>query len=183
MGLKPASVKGEEPPFQLPSGESENDENAHLSGVPPLRPLPDGYVLPSLLEFGLDDAEGESSSSSSSSSEEESDDDEDDVNDENAHLSKYERQRLANIKRNEARLARLGLLTTNRASSSGSMSNNENKKMPPKQVGETLCLFASSMIRFFSPQHSTAAEGEAERHRSRSEETPAAQTLLQQYRS
>jgi len=181
MGLKPASVKGEEPPFQLPSGESENNENAHLSGVPPLRPLPDGYVLPSLLEFGLDDAEGESSSSSSSSSEEESDDDEDDVNDENAHLSKYERQRLATIKRNEARLARLGLLTTNRASSSGSMSNNENKKMPPKQVGETLCLFASSMIRFFSPQHSTAAEEEAERHRS--EETPAAQTLLQQYRS
>ena len=84
-------------------------------------------------------AEGEeesdsSSSSSSSSSEEESDDndDEDDVNDENAHLSDYERLRLANIKRNEARLARLGLLTTNRASSLGgsSMSNNETKKMP-----------------------------------------------------
>ena len=129
-------------------------------------------------------AEGEeesdsSSSSSSSSSEEESDDndDEDDVNDENAHLSDYERLRLANIKRNEARLARLGLLTTNRASSLGSStSNNENKKMPPKQVGETwMCCLSLRCLVFFSPQHSTAAEEEAERHHS--EEKPAAQAL------
>ena len=121
-------------------------------GAPPLPPLPDCDVPHSLLEFNSAGAGEEEESDSSSSSEEESDDDEDDdVNDENAHLSDYERLRLANIKRNEARLARLGLLTTSGTSAFGNMSNNDNKNIPPKQVGgdKFVCFCSASFSRQF----------------------------------
>ena len=86
---------------------------------------------------GDDDEESDDEENYTSTSEEGSED-EDDANDENARLSDYERLRLANIKRNEARLARLGLLTDEGKSLLGSSaSNNGNRKKPARQVGRT----------------------------------------------
>ena len=125
-------------------------------------------------ENGLAGASPYSSSEEEKEEEESSEDeDEDDVNDENAHLSDYERLRLSNIKRNEARLKKLGLgeLKKKPAGKGGKSSQNPKKQVSNHDVVWVICDHSYC----FSPQHSTAAEEEAECHHS--EEKHAAQTL------
>eukprot|EP00956_Cyclotella_meneghiniana_P001178 scaffold1327_cov65-Cyclotella_meneghiniana.AAC.17 len=81
-------------------------------------------------EQGVDD-DNESSSSSEGDSSEEDDDSVDDP-----HLSEYERLRLRNIRRNEARLAQLGLLVP-------STNNNNSSQGESQQSAFTATLFSS----------------------------------------